>query len=392
MTLLESAFATASLSDQENLDLRASSLRAIPPPPPEGMPLDELAGVNLHKANLTQWASYVQDVASGMRKPPWAAMDCPIEDIMGILHQLEKMTKITFCQFCFTMGSCCKCYPEVSQAPTPFWNSPEYSYATMATVTSTSASTSMVCVPTIVDPPPGHPRLPLSMDTTLPSKAVNLLAGAGVGRGKAINRMLALARPTGLRQVQPQSAIQQQIISAIQEVTQATPYKQQVPAPQVPRSDAGTRLHTAVATTQANTSTGTASGIEAGTRGRSRERSLPRGSRDQSPCERRSRSSTRGSRKSRRGVYSQNPMDDLNQYVPSGWRMDLTHIVGCHYAHQIGPLKDGRWEMSNQAFLQAMKLSKKEWLDIKELDPPQLHEVRGQYVQTDNRPLPPQIE
>ena len=194
--------------------------------------------------------------------------------------------------------------PRGIPGPTPFWNPLEYSYATMAAITSTSASTSMVGVPTIADPPPGYPMLPLSMDMTSPPKAANLLAGAGVGRGKAIDRMLALARPTGLRQVQPQSAIQQQIISAIQEATQATPYKQQVPAPQVPRSDAGTRLRSAVVTTWANTSTGT--------RGRSRERSSPRGSRDQSPRERRSRSSTRESRKRRRGVYSQNPMDDLN--------------------------------------------------------------------------------
>ena len=79
----ESAFATTSLGNHENLALRASSLRAIPPPPPEFMPLEGLAGVNLYEANLTQWASYIQDVALGMRKPPKAAMDCPIEDIMG---------------------------------------------------------------------------------------------------------------------------------------------------------------------------------------------------------------------------------------------------------------------------------------------------------------------
>ena len=97
MTLFESAFAKASLGDRENLALRASSLRAIPPPPPEFKPLDGLAGINLHEANLTQWASHIQDVASGMRKPLKAALDCPIDDIMGILHQLEKMTNITFC-------------------------------------------------------------------------------------------------------------------------------------------------------------------------------------------------------------------------------------------------------------------------------------------------------
>ena len=63
-------------------------------------------------------------------------------------------------------------------------------------------------------------------------------------------------------------------------------------------------------------------------------------------------------------------MDDLDNYVPSGWKRDLLHIVGCHYAHQIGPLADEKWEKDSQVFLQAMKLCKeKEWLAIKELEP-----------------------
>ena len=155
----------------------------------------------------------------------------------------------------------------------------------MAAVTTTSASTSMVGVPTVADPPPGYPALPLPMDMTLPPNATNPLAGVGVGRGKALQTMWATIRPP----------------------------------------------------MQASTTSSTASGIEAAARGRSRERSSPQGSRDQSTRGRRPRSSTRGSRKQRRGIISQNPMDDLDNYVPSGWKRDLLHIVGCHYAHQIGP-------------------------------------------------------
>ena len=63
-------------------------------------------------------------------------------------------------------------------------------------------------------------------------------------------------------------------------------------------------------------------------------------------------------------------MDDLNNYLPSGWRMDLLHILGCHYAHQIGPLTEEGWDKDSQAFLQAMKLRReREWLAIKELEP-----------------------
>ena len=157
----------------------------------------------------------------------------------------------------------------------------------------------MVGVPMVADPPPGYATLPLPMDTTLPSKATNLLAGVGAGRGKALQTMWATARQPGPHQVRPQSAIQQQAASARQEATQATPYKQQVLPPQVPRAAAGARPRTAVATTQASTTTTTASGIEAGARGGARERSSPRGSRDQSTHGRRPRSSTRGSRKRR---------------------------------------------------------------------------------------------
>ena len=63
-------------------------------------------------------------------------------------------------------------------------------------------------------------------------------------------------------------------------------------------------------------------------------------------------------------------MDDLDNYVPSGWKMDLLHIVACHYAHQIGPLTNEKWKKDSKAFLQAMKLHReKEWLAIKELEP-----------------------
>ena len=63
-------------------------------------------------------------------------------------------------------------------------------------------------------------------------------------------------------------------------------------------------------------------------------------------------------------------MDDLNNFVPSGWRRDLLHIVGCHYAYQITPLDSRGWEDNSHEFLRAMELRKdEEWLAIKELEP-----------------------
>ena len=70
VTLFESPFIDSGLSERENNALRASSLLAVPPPPPEVRPLEGLQRIDLPEANLTQWVSYMPDVASGMWKPP----------------------------------------------------------------------------------------------------------------------------------------------------------------------------------------------------------------------------------------------------------------------------------------------------------------------------------
>ena len=98
-----------------------------------------------------------------------------------------------------------------------------------------------------------------------------------------------------------------------------------------------------------------------------RGRSSSRGSQGRN---RRDRSSTRGSRKCRRGIYSDNPMDDVSNYVASGWKRDLTHIISCYWVAQVGPLDSEEWEVAIQKFLKAMKNQKaSEWMDIKELSP-----------------------
>ena len=70
-----------------------------------GATLEGLQGTNLPEANLTQWASYMQDVASWMWKPPCAATDCPNQDIAGVLHRLENLTGVGFCCLCYTLGA-----------------------------------------------------------------------------------------------------------------------------------------------------------------------------------------------------------------------------------------------------------------------------------------------
>ena len=83
---------------------------------------------------------------------------------------------------------------------------------------------------------------------------------------------------------------------------------------------------------------------------------------------RRDRSSTQG-HKNRRGITSEDPMEDLMDFMPSGWKRDLIHMVGCFYASQITSLNTQQWHSNRDQFIQAMEERKGEWLDIKELAP-----------------------
>ena len=187
MTLFESPFVDSGLSETENNALRVSSLLAVPPPPPDMQSLEGLQGTNLTEANLTQWGSYVQDVALGMWRPPRAAMECPKWDIAGFLHRLENLTRVGFCHLCYTLGNTCGCAGATHQAPqgygsTALWTPHKPSYASMVSSTKTTASTSMRGKSPTMGPPPGFPAIgvPTPMDV---SPGYNPLAHAGVGWG-----------------------------------------------------------------------------------------------------------------------------------------------------------------------------------------------------------------
>ena len=150
-----SPFIDSGLSERESNALRASSLLALQPPPPEVQPLEGLQGIDLPEANLTQWASYMQDVASWMWKPPCAATCCSSKDIAGILHKLENLAGIGFCCLCYTLGDSCRCSKAAPQAPLShrdpaLWVPPQPSYASMASSMITTASTSLRGVSSIV--------------------------------------------------------------------------------------------------------------------------------------------------------------------------------------------------------------------------------------------------
>ena len=67
-------------------------------------------------------------------------------------------------------------------------------------------------------------------------------------------------------------------------------------------------------------------------------------------------------------------MENLMDFVPSGWKRDLIHIVECFYASQISPLNICQYYSDRDRFTQAMEELKSKWLNIKELEP--LHYMR----------------
>ena len=176
----------------------------MPPPAPGTQSLAGLTMVDLLGSSLTQWAMHVQDVASGMRMPPEAAVNCPQEDIVGVLNWLERMTPVKYCRLCFRVGKKCRCSNVPCQTPSQasaLWMPPTMSYATMASSTKTTASSSVGGVPPPRYPPPGLPPLdPVPMDTLPAPTSENLLATAGVGRGGRGLRQPRTPTAPGLRQ------------------------------------------------------------------------------------------------------------------------------------------------------------------------------------------------
>ena len=225
----------------------------------------------------------------------------------------------------------------------------------MVSSTETTASTSVAGVTHPSYPPPGMPPLE-AMDTLPAPTTENLLATASVGRGGRTRTQLQIPAAPGLRQTRSRTPQQQAPTPRRQEATQVTPYWQQVYPPQR-------------AAPKPSTTPSTSQGCEEppredeGTRGRSSSQ----GPQDQ---QRRKRSSTRGSRKRRRGIQSSDLMGEMSNYVASGWKRDLTYIIGCCWVAQVGSLDQDEWQVAIHKFLGVMvKRKASEWMDIKELMP-----------------------
>ena len=193
----------------------------------------------------------------------------------------------------------------------------------MVSSTETTASTSAAGVTPLSYLPPGIPALE-AMDTLPAPTMENLLATAGVGRGQKPQTQPQMPAAPGLCQMRPRMPQQQAPTPRGQEATRAMPYRQQVFSPQRAAPKPST-------TPSASQDHEEPAGEEEGTRGRS----LSRGPQNR---QRRNRSSTRGSRKLWWGTPSDGLMDQMANYVASGWKQDLTHFIGCCWVAQIGSL------------------------------------------------------
>ena len=250
-------------------------------------------------------------------------------------------------------------HPPVGLSPA---DSAVMSYATMASIPEATASSPADGVPPQRCPPPGlPPPQQIPMDTLPALSTENLLATAGVGRGKR-SPATGPRMPTtpGPRQALPTSASPQMPAPGRQEAGAVTPYRQQVHPPQY--SSGVWTTTPKMGTTPSQGQEEPARGEEGG-RGRSSTR-RPRGpTRDD-------RSSTRGSVKCHRGTHSANPMDDVSNYVASRWMRDLMHIISCYWKAQVRPLTSSEWTTGIEWFIWAMRAQKEnEWVDIKELNP-----------------------
>ena len=225
----------------------------------------------------------------------------------------------------------------------------------MVSSTGTTASTYVAGVTHPSYPPPEMPPLE-AMDMLPAPTTEKLLATAGVSRGSRTRTQPRIPATPGLRQTRPRMPQQQAPTSRRQGVTQATPYRQQVYPPQ----RAAPELSTTPSTNQGREEPARE---DEGARGRS-------SSRGPQDWQRRNRSSTRGSRKCRRGIPSSDLMDEMSNYVASGWKRDLTYIIGCCWAAQVGSLDRDEWHMAIRKFLAVMvKRKASEWTNIKELTP-----------------------
>ena len=220
------------LSRQEVYALRACSLLIIPPPLPwRAAPQGDFL-IDLVEINLSGWASLVQDVAAGLQVLPPSLSNCLDPEMLNLLHRLEAVTQVKFCQICYYPETSCGCVPPTT--PLTSWSHiMEQTLGYGAPASSggvTTPSTSMGGMPRLVPPPlgisiwdpfQGKAPIPWRLVTSPPYKPP-------AGRAEQLKAAMSMR---GLVPQAPQMAPAIYQLSLLFQSQPATPYQQTVHPP-----------------------------------------------------------------------------------------------------------------------------------------------------------------
>ena len=138
-------------------------------------------------------------------------MRCPLTDIVGVLNQLEGLTRVPYCRSCFGIGPGCQSSMVPYQAPgltAALWTPPTLSYSAMVSSTKTTASTSVAQVTSLRHLPLRGPTTE-PMDMSPSPTMENLLATAGIGQGRKPQVPPPASAAPGLHQTRPRTPQQQ---------------------------------------------------------------------------------------------------------------------------------------------------------------------------------------
>ena len=114
---------------------------------------------DLMQINLSDWASLVQDVATGLQVLPPGLSNCLDPKVLNLLQHLEVVTQVKFCHLCYYPETNCRCPGVPPSAPPTSWSqimerTPVYGVAASSSGVTT-LSTSLGRMSRFMSPPPG---------------------------------------------------------------------------------------------------------------------------------------------------------------------------------------------------------------------------------------------
>ena len=321
--------------------------------------------------NLSDWASLVQDVASSLQALPPGLSNCLDPEVLNLLQQLEVVTQVRFCCFCYYPDTNCRCSGVPLLAPLTSWSqitewTPVYGMTASGGVTT--PSTSLGGMSRLVPPPSGISIWDMSpWKASIPQQPVTTPSyRPPIGRGEWLKAAMSMR---GLVPQVPQIAPAIRQPPPLPRGRPATPYQQMVqppvraPGPRVTFDSTATKpaptgnRDTDVCGRQvskgrdddsqpASCSRGGREGYsirETGKRMPQQEGGRPSGAPRNIPS-----SSIPGNTSPQLGSSTRpspiHPLKNLANYRSAGWEKDLDHILGAFYRYNCPSYKEAEWK------------------------------------------------